>query len=123
MKVSETTELPKKLEELRTQNQEQAQKKWAEREEEQKKEYERALKKARKKALDNQRMLKKEELTDLYARMADKRREYSRYLNESSLQREGDFAEDAKRPRSINVRAVKSYEKSFLLDVRQQMNM
>lgn len=102
---------------------ERARKRMEEKEAEQKREHERALKKARKKALEKQQMLKREELTELYERLADKRREYSRYLNESSIKRGEAFGEDAKRPKSMNVRAVKSYEASFMLDIRQEMGI
>lgn len=92
-------------------------KKREEKEAEKKREWERRLRKARKKALDKQYFLKQQEIRELYEQMADKRREYSRYLNESSLNRK-----EAKRPRSINVRAVKTYESSFNLDIRREMN-
>ncbi len=90
---------------------------------ERKREREKALKKARKKALDKQYYLKQEGLRDLYERMADKKRDYSRYLNEVSLQRkEGeDSREHPKRPMSINTRAIKSYESSFVMDVIKEM--
>lgn len=90
---------------------------------ERKREREKALKKARKKALDKQYYLKQEGLRDLYERMADKKREYSRYLNEASLQKkEGeDSLKKPKRPLSINTRAIKSYESSFVMDVIKEM--
>lgn len=88
-----------------------------------KREREKALKKARKKALDKQYFLKQQGLKDLYERMADQKREYSRYLNESSLQRreQSNQDEEAKRPRSINTRAIKSYESSFVMDIIREM--
>ncbi len=92
-------------------------KKREEKEAEVKRERERRLRKARKKAMDKQYFLKQQEIKALYDQMAEKRREYSRYLNESSLNRK-----DAKRPKSINVRAVKTYESSFNLDIRREMN-
>lgn len=102
---------------------ERARKRNEKQQEEEKKEREQAIKKARRKALYKQQMIKKEELRDLYERMADKRREYSRYLNESSLEQAEAFNQDVKRPRSINVRAVKSYESSFTLAVKQELGV
>lgn len=90
-----------------------------------KRDREKALKKARKKAMEKQYYLKQQGIRELYERMADKQREYSRYLNESSLQRKdkSDHRQEAKRPLSINTRAVKTYESSFVMDVIKEMSM
>ena len=53
--------------------------------------------------------------------MADKKREYARYLSESSIQKKEKGTEEAKRPKSINTHAIKSYESSFVMDVIKEM--
>lgn len=121
--IQKNADLQERISKVRQEACEVARKRMEEKEAEQRREHQRALKKAREKALDKQQMLKREELTDLYERLADKRREYSRYLNESSLKRGEDLGEDAKRPKSMNIRAVKSYEASFMLDIRQEMGL
>lgn len=121
--AGQESEVYERINKARAEACERARKRHEEQEEEERREHERALKKARKKALYKQQMIKKEELRDLYERMADKRREYSRYLNESSLEQADAFNQDVKRPRSINVRAVKSYESSFMLAVKQELGI
>lgn len=113
-------ELYERICELRREAEEEARKKRAEREAERRRDREREIEKIRRKAWEKQRIVKNEELKELYERMALKRKEYSRYLTESSLQKSGEF-EAAKRPKSMNVRAMKSYECSFMLDIRQQL--
>lgn len=92
-------------------------KKCQDKEAERKRQREKQIRKARKKALDKQYFLKQEGIRDLYKRIANKRREYSRYLNESSLKKE-----KAERPKSINVTAIRSYESSFVMDMIREMD-